>query len=185
MYPFLYKVNSRNNCSVGLCHCTPFPPPPHPGSQLEIILSFWLVRLAQLLHHSRTRAVLLIGGSLKLMAESWRLHCCPGLWATSFSASCADISVSSGKEKDSPVPWRVSAVCWLFEDNISGHGANDVGNGFCGWLNAGVMWQLPSVAVSPSHLTTERYLAKSPDSEGGGQWAVTPRIFRTILWLRQ
>lgn len=81
----------------------------------------------------------------------------------------------------SVVPCSVSSVCWLFKDNISGSGANEAGNGFCGWLNAEMKWQLLSAAMSPNYLTRKR-CGQMPSRVGFESciWeeTVTPKIFR-------
>lgn len=62
-------------------------------------------------------------------------------------------------------------------------GANEAGNGFCGWLNAEKMWQLLSVAMSCKYLTRKKNVTKrfslSLGSEGWWKWDVA---LRTAVW---
>lgn len=65
-------------------------------------------------------------------------------------------SFPQGKAGQSYPSQGVCHVLIFFKDNISGSWANEAGNGFCGWLNAEMTWQLSSVAMSRNYLPRQR-----------------------------
>lgn len=138
-------------------------------------------------HDSRKRALLIFAAPWSLWSVVWGhvvtpMPQRPCTWAAAafYSAPCADSIISPGKGKTVlSLPGCLPCVDF-FKDNISGGWANEAGNGFCGWLNAEMMWQLSSVAMSRNYLTRKRDFTWQErfDQESicgpwfWGQWAV-------------